>query len=282
MQAPLAIGGAIHLLGADRCFVRLEECAYDSEALLQSLLAEYPDLLVGEQIDSSNPRRWLLVGRELAIPAAAGGEGRWPVDHLFLDQDAIPTIVEVKRSMNTRTRRELVGQMLDYAASAVTYWQVETLRAHFAESCATAGRDPSAAVRALIGDAGSPKEFWARVKANLQAVRLRLIFVADVIPSDLLRVVDFLNEQMSSVEVLAVEVKQYLGQGHTALIPCVVSRGSSIATTQVMPLPPKASALTATSTQWNEGSSSLPLLSGAGRRRRLSPAISSPGLLTVA
>jgi hypothetical protein len=36
-----------------------------------------------------------------------------------LDQDAILTIVEVKRSTDTHVRREVVGQMLDYAANAV-------------------------------------------------------------------------------------------------------------------------------------------------------------------
>jgi hypothetical protein len=30
------------------------------------------------------------------------GGGRWSVDHLFLDQDAVPTIVEVKRSTDPR------------------------------------------------------------------------------------------------------------------------------------------------------------------------------------
>jgi hypothetical protein len=33
------------------------------------------------------------------------------------DQNAVPTLVEVKRSSDTRIRREVVGQMLDYAAN---------------------------------------------------------------------------------------------------------------------------------------------------------------------
>ena len=53
------------------------------------------------------------------------------MDHLFLDQDSIPTIVEVKRSTDTRIRREVVGQLLDYAANAVVYWPVERLQAQF-------------------------------------------------------------------------------------------------------------------------------------------------------
>jgi hypothetical protein len=71
---------------------------YDSEDLLQELLCKYPNLLAGDQIDSRSPRRWLLVSREASIPGEEGGGGRWSLDHLFLDQDAIPTLIEVKRS----------------------------------------------------------------------------------------------------------------------------------------------------------------------------------------
>jgi hypothetical protein len=76
----------------------------------------------------------LLISREVALASEEDGAGRWSVDHLFLDQDAIPTIVEVKRSADTRIRREVVGQMLDYAANAVVYWSVEGLRARFEEN----------------------------------------------------------------------------------------------------------------------------------------------------
>jgi hypothetical protein len=82
------------------------------------------------------PRRWLLVSRELAVPAEEGGGGRWAVDHLFLDQDGVPTIVEVKRCSDSRIRREVVGQMLDYAANAVVYWPVEDIRARYEATCA--------------------------------------------------------------------------------------------------------------------------------------------------
>jgi hypothetical protein len=41
-----------------------------------------------------------------------------------------------------------------------------------------------------------PVEFLAEDEANLLAHRVRLVFVADVIPPELGRVVEFLNEQM--------------------------------------------------------------------------------------
>jgi hypothetical protein len=48
--------------------------------------------LVGDQIDSGSPRRFVLVSREQSIADQAGGAGRWSVDHLFLDQDGVPTL----------------------------------------------------------------------------------------------------------------------------------------------------------------------------------------------
>lgn len=115
------MSGTIYLFQNEDHLVELTEHYYDSEALLQDLLARYPKLLAGDQIDEANPRRWLLVAREVGVPWEEGGPDQMSLDHLFLDQDGIPTLVEVKRSRDTRVRREVVGQMLDYAANAVIY-----------------------------------------------------------------------------------------------------------------------------------------------------------------
>lgn len=53
--------------------VELREAAYDSEAVLQALLADYPKLLAGEQMDANAPRRWVLVQRELGVPGEDDG-----------------------------------------------------------------------------------------------------------------------------------------------------------------------------------------------------------------
>jgi hypothetical protein len=49
-----------------------------------------------------------------------------------------------------------------------------------------------------------------------------MVFVADIIPKELRRIVEFLNSQMSSAEVLAVEIRQYVGQGLKTLVPRVI------------------------------------------------------------
>ncbi len=214
----------IFVLQGESDLVELEETAYDSEARLQDLLARFPSLIPGDQVDPDAPRKWLLVTREQGVPDQEGGSDRWSLDHLFLDQDGVPTLVEVKRSSDTRIRREVVGQMLDYAANAVVYWPVEAIQATFEARCEREEVDPDQLLESFLGEEADLEDFWHKVKINLQAGRVRLLFVADKIPSELRRVVEFLDQQMDPAQVLAVEVKQYQGQGLRSLIPRVIGQ----------------------------------------------------------
>lgn len=211
------------LLGDDGRLVGLTEQGYDSEDLLQHLLASYPDLLAGDQMEPSAPRRWLLVRREAGVADALGAADRWSVDHLFLDQDGVPTLVEVKRSSDTRIRREVVGQMLDYAANAVAYLPVTMVRGRFEARCEKDGLDPEATLLGALGADLDVEGFWQRVGTNLEAGRIRLVFVADVIPPELRRIVEYLNRQMDPTEVYAVEVKQFVS-GTTPAVRTLVPR----------------------------------------------------------
>src|SRR5262249_47276394 len=102
----------IYLIQDNGGLVEMKEQPYNSETLLQELLAAYPTVLAGDQPNNEAPRRFLLVSREVPVPDQEAGSGRWSLDHLFLDQDGVPTLVEVKRSTDSRIRREVVGQML--------------------------------------------------------------------------------------------------------------------------------------------------------------------------
>jgi hypothetical protein len=216
---------AVFLIDESRNLRELPERQYDSEALLQELLARYPNLLAGDQIDPDNPRRWILVSREIGIPSPEDpSSNRWSLDHLFLDQDAIPTLVEVKRSSDTRIRREVVGQMLDYASNAVVYWPIESLKARFDQTCAESGLDPDAAISDILSPEQSIDEYWMKAKLNLQAGKVRLVFIADSIPSELRRIVEFLNDQMDPAEVLAIEVRQFTDDKVRTLVPTVIGQ----------------------------------------------------------
>lgn len=160
--------GKIYLIHADDQLETLRESPYRNERLLQKFLAQHPDLLAGDQINPSNPRRWLLISREVDVPSDESSAG-W-LDHLFLDQDGVPTLVEVKRSTDTRIRREVVGQMLDYAANATVHWSIEYLQSKFREHCQD---DPIQVVAEFLDlepdDETRIEGFWQQVKTNLEA-----------------------------------------------------------------------------------------------------------------
>ena len=202
--------------------VEMVEQPYEAEKVLQQLLAECPDLLAGDQ-DSERRKRWLLVKRELGVASEEDATDRWSLDHLFLDEEGVPTLIEVKRSSDTRIRREVVGQMLDYAANGAEFWGLEKIRTAFESRYP----DPETAARKLsevVPPTDEPERYWERVGVNLGAGKLRLIFVADVIPAELRRVVEFLNEQMERPEVLALEVRQYIEKGgdRVTLVPPLI------------------------------------------------------------
>lgn len=214
----------IFLIHQDNALTELRESPYDSEDLLQRLLADHPSILAGEDENDGDPRRWLLITREASVPDAADAGHRWSVDHVFLDQDAVPTLVEVKRSTDTRIRREVVGQMLDYAANAMAYWPPDRLRLAYETRCAAIGVDPAVDLRNTLGQDLDQEQFWERAKTNLAAGRMRLVFVSDDIPKELRRIIEFLNGQMDPAEVLAIEVRQYVGSGMRTLVPTVLGQ----------------------------------------------------------
>ena len=207
----------------------LQETPFSSEDELQALIADHPELLDGEQISPGAARRWILITREKGIAESAGAAAKWAVDHLIIDQDAVPTLAELKRGSNPEIRRAIVGQLLEYAAHASKTWTATELRETFERQASADGRNARDDIAVLLQSDGDPPvdRFWEAVSTNLSAKRLRLLFVADHIPDPLARVVEFLNEQMGNIEVLAVEIKRFHGASGQTLVPRVIGRLSA-------------------------------------------------------
>lgn len=219
--------GKVFLVGSQEAeLLPMDETPYAREDILQELLERYPDLLAGDQITPEEPRRWLLIKREAGVPAEEGGSDHWSLDHLFVDQDGVPTFVECKRATDTRGRREVVAQMLDYAANGTAYWGIDRIRQDAAETAQASGRTLDEAVQTLLGademDEDAVEAFWHSVEENLREGRVRLVFVSDHTPRPLRRLVEFMNEKMADVEVLAVEVQQYVGGAQKVVVPRVI------------------------------------------------------------
>ena len=111
----------------------------------------------------------------------------------------------------TRTRREVVAQMLDYA-SRVSTWDAEALRELFR----TNNDEPG------ILEAYDTDEFWMQVANCLKAEHVKLVFAADRIPSTLKTLIEFMDRNMDGIEVYGVELRQYKTEEATMLTSSVV------------------------------------------------------------
>ncbi len=207
----------------------MSEIPFEDEDRLQRAIELQPDLIPGDQIEPENPRRWLLIRREAGIPDSSGSGNRWSLDHLLVDQDAIPTLVECKNSGNSELRRQVVAQMLDYAANIRAHWAHGRARELTESSLSAHGQDIASATIELTGDTDLDKvdAFWERVDENLDEGRVRLVFAAPKIPRELQTIVDFLNGQMTLTDVVAVEIKLFQSEsGLRAFVPRVTGRSA--------------------------------------------------------
>ena len=194
-------------------------CKNEGEEL-QDMLDRNLDLLPGEQIDPDNPRRWFLIKREMPVPDPNTGGNRWSIDFFLADQDGIPTFVECKRFADMRSRREVVGQMLEYAANGHFYWTADILRKYAEESCQAKGLNMEECLLSFMSDNGDlSDQFFDRIQLNLREGQVRLIFFLEDSPFELRSVVDFLNKQMERSEVLLVEARQYLTSNVRIVVP---------------------------------------------------------------
>ena len=131
-------------------------------------------------------------------------------------------LVEVKRSTDLRLRREVVAQMLDYAASAAQEWPADVIRDSLEQRAG-----PNKSVDELLSEneiSMTADVLISTITDNLSVGKIRMMFVADEIPESLRRIIEFLNVQMSPAEVLGVEVPQYVGKEGRAYVPRLVGR----------------------------------------------------------
>ena len=151
-------------------------CA-NEELELQRILEINPDLVPGEQINPSDPRRWLIVKREMPVPDPSTGDNRWSIDLFIVDQNATPTFIECKRYKDTRAKREVVGQMLEYAANGHYYWSKDEMRTYAEQAAAKNRISLEEEIKRLQPEESETVDgFFQHVQDNLREGQVRLIF----------------------------------------------------------------------------------------------------------
>jgi hypothetical protein len=220
---------SLWVTGADGNLVPLEAEGHASEKDFQKVLADNPAVLAGA-LSAGEEESWLLIDRELPIKAEESDTGTWKLDHLFVASDGRPVLVEVKRSGDPRARREVVAQMLDYAASFDTDWNADKLRLRRQQRlrAATAGalKTEMDLFLATAGHDGE-EQLWDAVQTQIEAGHIRLLFVADQLSPTLVRIIEYLNKRLRGAEVLGVEVVRHVGTSHDVVAYQPVVRGRS-------------------------------------------------------
>jgi hypothetical protein len=214
-QMPNPTDATIFMIGADNALTELAPTQFLNEDEFQQPLAAHPALL---RLAAGADGDLLLIAREAGVADQADAADRWALDHLFLNREGVPVLVEVKRATDTRARREVVAQMLDYASHGTAYWKAGDIQAMY-QKTTTGAEDADSKLNQFLGER-EPEAFWQQVEANLQAGRVRMLFVADKIGGELRRIVEFLNRQMRPAEVLAVEISQFKNaNGVRSIVP---------------------------------------------------------------
>jgi len=174
------------------------------EGALQTLLQDNPELIPGKQIDpsSEDPPRFVLLRREMPVAS-------WSLDHLYVDQRGILTLVETKLAQNPEARRDVIGQIIEYAANAAQEWGGGKARQAAVQFQAERGRDFDDLLRREFGEDLDPDAFWSLVEANLEQGLIRLIIAADELRPEVRLMIEYLNWQMQNTRVLRLELACY-------------------------------------------------------------------------
>lgn len=223
-------GSIIYQVASDGTLTRMLPGKPANEDEIQRLIADHPEMVTGSD------DRLLLIERESAIGDRHDGSPRWSLDHLFVTQDGRPVLVEVKQASNTQLRREVIGQILEYAANASVHWTMEGMRSALVRTMGGDADLATAQLETFIQDRNGSQSaidieaFWRRVENNLRSGDMLLVIVADAIPRELSRIVEFMNEQMRA-SVQAVELRWYVSDnGAKTLVPRIIGateRGSA-------------------------------------------------------
>jgi hypothetical protein len=175
------------------------------EDRLRDLIHDNPAILPVHDLDPSFGRLF-TVARELSLPGVGF------VDLLLADENGRLVIVECKLWRNPQARREVVGQILDYARELARYGY-ETLQTQISIARGETGN----ILHAMAREAGSTLDearFVDRVTRDLAAGRFLLLVVGDGITEGTQRISEYLGAQPGlAFEFGLVEMVEYRHAG---------------------------------------------------------------------
>jgi hypothetical protein len=165
--------------------VRLDgQGTYISEGKLQQLIAESPDVLPLSEIDSEFHGAIHLC-REMRTSAGL-------IDHVLVTKRGHLVLVECKLWRNPQARREVVGQIIDYAA-CISRYTCSDLQRDVNQRLQTTGDTVFEMVRARYPDV-EQIAFNDALSRNLRVGRMMLLIVGDGIREGVETIAEYLTK----------------------------------------------------------------------------------------
>lgn len=199
-----------------------------SEAALQQLLHDHPSCLPIAEIDPlfANP---VPICMELNTNAG-------PIDNLLVTATGLPVLVECKLWRNPEGRREVVGQILDYAKE-LTRWSASDLQREVARRVKRDGNP----ILHLLREAGHEIDevsFNDALTHNLRRGRFLLLIVGDGIREGVEAIAEYLQVHAGLHFSLGlVEMPMYrTDDGQRLIVPRVLAR-TTLITREVIAAP---------------------------------------------
>ena len=154
-----------------------------NEADLQGLIHEHPKLLPIAEIDSIFVNA-VPICRELATRAGM-------IDNLLLTSSGLPVLVECKLWRNPQARREVVGQIIDYAKE-LARWTASDLQREVSK---VLGHSGNVLVETLVaaGHVVDEIAFNDALTSNLKRGRFLLLIVGDGIHEGVEAIAEYLQ-----------------------------------------------------------------------------------------
>jgi len=198
------------------------------EGWLQDLIEKSPEVLPVSEIEPAFTPL-ISVGKE--VPTSVGR-----IDNLYLSPRGYLTIAETKLWRNPEARRQVVGQIIDYA-SELSRWSYDDLERYVKTYNRKFRGQDLGILDTLRVYAEIPETEEAAIidtiARNLQHGRFLLLIVGDGIREDTERMADFLRQTPQLHFTLALaELQLYqsetLGDGAILVVPQVVARTKEI------------------------------------------------------
>lgn len=198
----------------------LSQHAYD-EHWLQDLLFRHPALIVADRLDGGGGDVAPLC-RELAIPRAGGTVF---ADILGVARTGRLVIIECKLWRNPQARREVLAQIVEYAA-LLRRWSFGDLTARLKRKLAIAEQNPIFDLAKAKWPELEEAPFVDAVTRSLKLGDFQLIIAGDGIRSDTHAIAEHLNSQgagLAQLTLLEIQLWQ-AASGNLVVLPSVPLR----------------------------------------------------------